>query len=263
MIWTQDELNLPEAPAAGELGLYRAGNEIRLAVPADEVHGDRRLREYRELVTVTAVDELLAQADLGPETVDTLLVSGRGALFPFLQEELAARLPQAHVVEPGDALGRKDVVSRGAIAFQALRHRLAIRFADRARQPLALLLGQRELVTEERWSDGDPVDVSGYEEIHLVQVALHRPDPARDLGTLRRHFYVEITEAPIRTRSLWQDDPRLYVEVEERGERLKVSLRNSRGQSIDLTPDAVAAGAPPDAPWPMGSFLLPPEGEGT
>ena len=256
---TGQELNLPTEPLVDEVALYLEDSRIRLSIPASCVHSSRRILDFLGLVTNDAVGELLAQASLQPAAVNTLLVSGRGALWPGLQDRVHALLPNSELVEPGDALRRKDVVPQGAIAFQALRHRLNLQVADRARPRLGIMLGQRHLVPESAWADGSPVDLTGFDEFRLVQISLRHPDAENDLRTLRRYFYVDLTDTPIRRQTLWHDDPRLFIEINEHDGHLRISLKNAVGQTFDIDSSSGPLGATLVLPWPMGSFLLEPE----
>ncbi|MGH9854789.1 MAG: hypothetical protein ACREBD_33580, partial [Blastocatellia bacterium] len=156
-----------DPPESGP-GLWVAGGNIYLSIPAREIREDVRLSEFIKFVTETVIDELLYAADVIPEKekVDTVIVSGRGALWPGLRDQVRNRFPSSY--KPGwdddsnleDAIVMKDAVVRGAIARQDLLLDLnAIGHETTWRPKLGVLINNGDkLIPEEEW--GAPIDLS-------------------------------------------------------------------------------------------------------
>jgi hypothetical protein len=252
---------LPAAPESGSTTLWREGDDIWLSIPSQQVRSHPRMEELMRFVTETVVDEVLGAAGLTPSDVDTLIVSGRGALWPVLRRRLLARFPRAEKpswLESGTSM--KEAVVRGAMAWQDLIWQpIDDRAASRGAR-LGVLLGDgTEIVMEEDWGPERPIDLTASPSFRLVQVGLRHPDPRRDLNSLRRHFYVDLSPHLYLRDTLWRDDPRLFAEKTPQG---YVLLRNGRGQTMNSgKPGSVSVSMTP--PWPVGRLVLEPlEGEG-
>ena len=253
-------------PSAGTVGLYEdldAHNEVFLSLPARHIREDAAVEGFVDFVTRVVIGEALSSAGLGGHQIDTLLISGRGALWPGLQDRVHQLLPGA--AKPDlfrDANDMKDAVARGAIALQSLRREIhGDAWKDRSRARLGILIGKQRLILEDEWRTGQGFDLSACQEFRIVQVGHSNPDPIRDLTGMARHFYVDLSERPIRRDELWRDDPRLFVEVRDEGsDHLEIRLKNNEGEVLEIVHHrGVQAGAPPIPPWPVGTFLLDPQ----
>src|SRR2546423_11750499 len=87
---------LPTAPPPpDEAGVWSDGSQIYLSIPKEEIYSDPRMREFHDFVTDTVIEELLGGAGAAPEDVNTVVVSGRGALWPGLRERAWGKFPRA------------------------------------------------------------------------------------------------------------------------------------------------------------------------
>jgi hypothetical protein len=233
------------------------GEAIEISIPALEIFSHPLMLEFIEFVTETVVDEALGSAGLKTQDVDTLIISGRGAYWPGLKQALQRRFPRA--VEPPwlwEEVGVKEAVVRGAIARQALLIN-ATESAGAARgKRLGILLAKsNEIILEDRWDPDRPIDLTLDAAFRLVQVGLRNPEPRKDMHSLRSHFYVDLAGKTYLRQTLWNEDPRLFVEKVVKEGRNIVLLKNSKGQAITDDSDSGAAGAM-TPPWPVGRLLL-------
>lgn len=237
--------------------LLRRDGEIVLAIPADLIHGDKALKTFLKFLTRTCIDEVLAGAGRARDDVHTVLVSGRGALWPGLRDAVVGQFPKADAPvlhnRPNDM---KEAVVRGAIAWQQLTG--AARSVTEQRPPrLALLLkGDNRLIAEKDWDK--PVDLSTSASFSLIQVECADPNYERDRATLRRHFYVDIGFGELQREELCAQDPMLSIR-RERDHAGYVAIRLEGGRGSKTLGVAGTAGAiAMRPPWPIGETLLHP-----
>lgn len=252
---------LPPAPSADRAGLWADEKYTYLSIPADLIHGNTRVKKFISFVSETVIDELCGTAGIPPEEIDTVIASGRGALWPGLRKRVWDRFP-SKTFKPDLTKDRamKEAVVRGAIA----RQDMAIEVNDKRWKPrLGVLKNYDEnLVMEEDWDK--PIDLFGSPTFKLVQVNLKHPRPLEDLrpGSLRRHFYIDLTEE-IRREGEWARTNELLVRKSERDDgKLAVYLEDKRGHrrvSVFAQPRAAEVKTAP--PWPMGDYILEPEVE--
>jgi hypothetical protein len=246
----------PAVPGSTGAALRQEGTEIWLSIPAAEVRSYPLLEELMRFVTETVVDEALAVAGLTATDVDTLIVSGRGALWPGLRPRLLDRFPAAEKpawLESGTSM--KEAVVRGAMAWQDLLWQQVDDSAARRGARLGVLLGDgNEIVMEDDWGAGRPIDLTASPSFRLVQVGLRHPNPRKDLRSLRRYFYVELSPHLYLRDTLWGDDPHLFAEKTLQGH---VLLRNRRGQTM-RSGDPGSVSVPMTPPWPVGQLVLEP-----
>ncbi len=257
---------LPSEPIDSAPTLCRRGEkELCLAIPADDVRNFAPMREFMDFVTLEVIEELLLGAGLGmnvADTVNTLLVSGRGALWPGLREAVWDRFPDS-VSKPdlhekfGDRM--KDAVVRGAIAWQQLKGDIATK-KERQSQLAILLEGSGELIPDSEWRRDKPIDLSSSASFRLVQCETIRPDPAVDMQGLRRYFYIDVDKKVFNRATRWyKDPPHLYAKKDHdpRGHML-VRLENADGECdlVGISAQATRVFARP--PWPVGIVLLSP-----
>ncbi len=256
-----DATLLPSAPESGSATLRIDGDDVWLSIPAPRVEGHPRMEELMQFVTGTVVDEALDAAGLATSDVRTLLVSGRGALWPLLRPRLLARFPQAEKPDWLDSgTSMKEAVVHGAITWQDLLWAPIDDAAARRGAHLGVLLGEgNDIVMEEQWGSGSPIDLTAFSSFRLVEVGLKVPDPRRDRSSLRRHFYHQLSPHRYDRATLWKDDPWLFVDKTPQGE---VLLRNRRGQTM-RTDGSGSIPVPMTPPWPVGQLVLDPlDGEG-
>jgi len=243
---------------ANQLSIEQSDNEFYLRIPSQMVHDYPLLREFIDFVTNTVVDELLQGAGVAAQKVDTVVVSGRGALWAGLRDRVWGKFP-ASCEKPDLTDGNqvKSAVVSGAIAWQILFD--VQEECDESKPRLAILREDDQiLVPEEDWDSEEiqenGIDLRATNTFSLVQVSHQHPDPRRDLNSLRCHFYIRLARYYRRTK--WRMDPRLFV----RREGKIVRVENARGDGFDFKALGLNSRLTSIPPWPIGGGgVLPPE----
>ncbi|MEO5374299.1 MAG: hypothetical protein H7840_08460 [Alphaproteobacteria bacterium] len=243
-----------EPPASGPWFQYDVG-KLYLCIPAKDIYDDPGMRDYLDFLTVTVIDEALAAARVTSNDIHTLVLSGRGALWPGLAEAVQGRFKS----ETGRNFkdlggGMKGAVARGAIDWQGLaRQQLDI---DLTPEPsLALLMmPSGNLWTDSQWAD--PIPLKGNFFCQLVQIAHRDPKPLSDMKTLKKHFYVNI--GPKYQQSEFATGLVHLTKKVGPGGALEITIGDGEreSQTIDHT-DLQAMNAVRPA-WPIGQTLLQP-----
>lgn len=253
-------------PLTDVAGLWTDGTNIFLAVPAWMIHNDDRVSEFIRFSTATVIDELLYEANISAQEVDTVVISGRGALWPGLRDQVRNRFPHAYKswwdgdFDQDDSLTMKDAVVRGAIARQELLlmsdH---IRLETQWPPKLGVLINHdQDLILEDDWEKG-PIDLSRSPTFRIVQVNLRNPNPREDMRSLRKHFYIDLTGQKFRREGVWARTGELIVRKEPAGNKLAIYLEDrNHSVSIPIFAQAQAAETVTRPPWPVGKFLLDP-----
>jgi hypothetical protein len=245
---------MSNAPPPDKVGLWVDGSRIYLSIPREEIDADPRMREFRDFATDTVIDELLGAAGVPPEDVNTVVVSGRGALWPGLRERVWGKFRGAERPDLGrDAM--KSAVVQGAIARHSLNKEFEeAEHATGSRPRLGVLINHnQDIVTEEHW--GQPIDLTRSPQFRIVQVNLRNPNPRADMKSLRRHFYIDLDD---------QVYPRQANEVfirrgEERNGRFSLYIEDEKGRSRSVFGEARSSQTVTEPPWPVGSLLLNPD----
>jgi hypothetical protein len=234
----------------------QAGNDFNLHIPSKTVHDYPLLQEFIGFVTDSVVDELLQGAGVVAEDVDTVVVSGRGALWPGLRDRVWGKFP-ASCNKP-DLVGAnelKSAVVSGAIAWQSLT-----KDQDECdeRKPRLAILGDEDyfLVPEEDWDSeevrNNGIDLRSTSTFSLVQVSHQHPDPRHDFNSLRCHFYIRLEQ--YRRSWKWGGDPRLFVHRDGKF----VRVENAKGDGFDFKALGLNSRLTSIPPWPVGgSGVLP------
>jgi len=238
-------------------------NDVVLRIPAEDVHTDPDIEGFLRFVTEDVVDETLALAEVNPDQIDTVIISGRGALWPGLRQKLLRRLPNAREPELfTTGFDMKYAVVRGAIGRQQLA-----KFSGqpgRAANPprIGILFSSGtdfKLITD---NDYVVVNLSGSHSFRVVQVACGNPDPRNDMKGLREHFYIDLASSTggiLRTQ-MWSRNPELRArKFRDRDGRFKVELLNSDNQPMVLEAGSRVSSKGLEAPWPIGDPLLRPK----
>jgi hypothetical protein len=208
---------------------------------------------------------LLYAANVVPESVDTIIVSGRGALWPGLRDQVQNRFPHTYKLRwdsdfgLDDSITMKDAVVRGAIARQELLLNLDnVSFEAKWRPKLGVLINHDEdLVLEEDW--GKPIDLVKSPTFRIVQVNLKNPNPQEDLSSLRKHFYIDLVGQVFRREGVFARTGKLFVRKDERDGKLAIYLENIDQQiSVPIFTETKVAEITTRPPWPVGHFLLDP-----
>jgi hypothetical protein len=170
------------------------GESLVLSIPYEKIVSHPRIERVVDFVTREVIAEALGVAGVKPEEIDTLIISGRGTLWPGLRKRVERELPNARSAPFQSSQMMKAAVARGAIARHDFIRQNAIDVDDGIHGRLAVVYGHgaaTRAVFEDEWDRPIRIPVAKF---RVVDVALSKPDPARDLsnGSLRKHFYVGI-----------------------------------------------------------------------
>jgi hypothetical protein len=267
--WTEERVDETEETGFNDDKpfLEREGGNFYLNIPATEVHNYEPLKTFIEFVTETVVDELLQAVGVKTEQVDTVIVSGRGALWPNLRQNVWNKFPHiqegtARKPDLADSQHAKNAVVSGALAWQNFTKNIKP-IEPKAKPRLAILRGPYDkLILDKEWGK-DCLDLTNTVEFQLVQVSINNPDPKTDLKSLRRHLYTYLAtfrrdlwtwpadkEANLSISKELSDDenvpPTIILENEATGQRSKFTTVGGSISHQESNPP----------PWPIGSVLL-------
>ncbi len=246
---------LDEAP--DELAIWVRGNDIYLCIPAKEVHAYKLIHEFMVFITDTVIAELMQGGGVyKTENVDTVVISGRGALWPNLHERIWDKFPNADKPDNflKDGNSAKEAVVKGAIAWQELQEG-SIEIAPPPPAKLGILLENDMLLKmEDEWGN---IDLSNNGTFRLVQVSLQKPNPRSDMKSLKKHLYIYLDQ--VRRDYFWQKEPVLIVKQTEKKGKKIIRFENPKGNGIDLVSAGSVSHTPSRPPWPIGQILLTPE----
>jgi len=255
----QGRLNVEES--TDEPGLWVAENGvIYLSIPARLIHRDERMSEFMHFVTEEVIDELLDSAGVPANAVNTVIVSGRGALYSGLRERVWGRFPSS---EKPDLLAGGVMKEAVVLGAAIKRQDLSLDFEDTSDEvALAPKLGvlinhDEDLVLDKDWDK--PISLRRSPTFRLVQVNLKDPHPREDMKSLRRHFYIDLTDEYFRRDAILGSDKHLYVRKEIKDGRLAIYLEDI--DAVNRTPvfaDVQVAKVVTTPPWPVGNVLLDP-----
>ncbi len=253
----------------------RDDNSFWLNIPAEQIHGYESIQKFIRFMSETILDELLIAADISEaglqlntlaekqDTVNTLVISGRGALWPGLHQKVTKHFRElSKVPKLEDSQKAKNAVVQGAVAWQLLANSVQIQ-EPKCRSQLAILCvpGNR-LISQSEWeTSGKPIDLIGVSYFQLMEVGINNPDES-DLhsDSLRRHFYTILDEIPV--DPLWTDDRELTIELKNEDDiagQTIVVLSNSLGEKREYRMAGSVGGVgSTERPWPIGNPLLKP-----
>lgn len=247
---------LPKAPPPpNEVGLWVKAGYLYLSIPATVITGDARLKEFQSFVTETVIDELLHAADVPANKVNTVVVSGRGALWSGLRDNVWNKFPGA---EHPDLLRdgtMKSAVVQGAIARQDLNIDFEEAEDGSAFKPKlgVLINNNQDIITEDNWDK--PIDLSRSPTFRIVQINLKNPNPRVDSKSLRKHFYIDVDGKVYRRRGNL-----IYIKRdEERKGKFMLRIVEENGTWRSVIGENLGSQAVTSAPWPVGSSLLDPD----
>jgi hypothetical protein len=178
-----------------------------------------------------------------------------------LREKIWRHFPKAETPDLLTNDTMKSAVVLGAIARQALSRVFEDASDDAALAPkLGVLINYDEhLVWEEDWHK--PIDLTASPTFRLVQVNLKVPNPREDKKSLRKHFYIDLTDQYLTRDDILGSDKHLYVSKEIRNGELAIYLEGKDGEN--RTPvfpeDGQIARTVTTPPWPVGNVLLDPQ----
>ena len=246
---------LPDKPG---LSIDKFG-DIYLSIPAALIQGDKRMKEFMKFVTGEVIEEVLTGAGMKAEDIHTVIVSGRGALFPDLRESVWRNFPKADHPDLLSDNTMKTSVVLGAIARQDLSHQLGEASDEASLTPeLGVLINYGDdLILERDWDK--PIDLSASPTFRLVQVNQKHPNPRVDMKSLRKHFYIDLTDRDFVRDDILGEDKHLYVRKETRNGELAIYLEGKDGENrTPVFTEGQIARINTTPPWPVGNVLLDP-----
>jgi len=246
---------LPDKPG---LSIDQVGY-IHLSIPAPLIHGDKRMREFMKFVTGEVIEEVLTGAGMKAEDIHTVIVSGRGALFPDLRESVWRNFPKADHPDLLSDNTMKTSVVLGAIARQDLSHQFGDASDEASLTPeLGVLINYGDdLILERDWDQ--PIDLTASPTFRLVQVNQKHPNPRVDMKSLRKHFYIDLTDRDFVRDDILGQDKHLYIRKEIRNGELAIYLEGKDGENrTPVFTDGQIAKFNTTPPWPVGNVLLDP-----
>ena len=254
--------SLPVIPEPnGEPGLWIGEmSELYLSIPAELIGKDKRMSDFLNFVTEEVINELLGSASIAPSEINTVIVSGRGALYPELREKVWRHLPGADFPDLLNNDSMKSAVVLGAIARQDLSRifRDASDAVALAPQLGVLINYNDDLILEKDWDR--PIDLTASPTFRLVQVNLKNPNPREDMKSLRKHFYIDLTDQEFVRDDILGDDKYLYVRKEIRDGELAIYLEGIDGENrTPIFAQGQIAKTVTTPPWPVGNVLLDPQ----
>ncbi|HKQ06947.1 MAG TPA: hypothetical protein VJ464_17590 [Blastocatellia bacterium] len=244
-----------------EAGLWiTAEGHIYLSIPARLISEDERMSEFIDFVTDGVLDELLQAAGVADREVNTVLVSGRGVLYPGLRDRIWQRfsfLPQESCPDLFADDVMKQAVVLGAIARQDLSRDIMNGHNEAALEPRfgVLINHDQDLVLDKDWDE--PIDLSASRYFRVVQVNLISPDPRADMSSLRQHFYIDVDKPEYERDEYVDDDKLLYVSKGSKDGKFVIYVGGKDPASRDpLFAYVQVAKTVTEPPWPVGNVLL-------
>ncbi|BAE51765.1 hypothetical protein [Paramagnetospirillum magneticum] len=246
-----------ELPPEDQAAIFRRQNgETCLSLPAQRIFDFAPLKAFMDFVTRDVVAECLGAAKCKSDQVDTIVVTGRGALWPGLRQAVWDQFgPKTARTDLAGAKAMKEVVVRGAIAWQALGNQ--VEFVDTPPPRLAAQFEEGRIVPEEEWEAG-PLKFGRSAWFKLVQVAHRKPSP-KDFKTLRQHYYVDLHPVRYR-RDTYFGDGLVKLERVNTSYGPEIRIADGNGRIAARVTYETSAGMDAiHAPWPIGTTLLTPE----
>jgi hypothetical protein len=250
-------LKSDENPPDDQTAIFRRQNgEICLSLPAQRILNFPPLKTFMDFVTRDVVAECLAAAKRKANQVDTIVVTGRGALWPGLRQAVWDYFGDKTTrTDLAGGKAMKEVVVRGAIAWQALGDQ--VEFIDTPPPRLAAQFEEGRIVPEEDW-EAAPLKFGRSAWFKLVQVAHRNPSPS-DAKSLRKHYYVDLHPVRYRRDTYFRDGLVKLERVDTSyGPEIRIADGNGR-ITARVTYETSAGMDAIHAPWPIGTTLLSPE----
>jgi hypothetical protein len=154
----------------------------------------------------------------------------------------------------------KNAVVLGAIARQDLSRVFDDESDSTSLAPqLGVLINyDDDLVLEKDWDR--PIDLTASPTFRLVQVNQRLPNPRADMKSLRKHFYIDLTDHEfVRDDILDNSDKQLFVQKDTRDGELAIYLEGKDGENrTPVFAEGQVAMTVTAPPWPVGNVLLDP-----
>jgi hypothetical protein len=235
-----------------EAGLWiKEDKNIYLSIPTRLIAEDKQMNEFIAFATDDLIDELLNAAQVSAGEVNTVLVSGRGALYPGLRDRIWQRFSFLPLESRPDLFAdsaMKQAVVLGAIARQGLSRDFIDESAFEPRFGI-LINDSQDLVMEEDWDT--PIDLTASQYFRVVQVNLMSPNPRTDMNSLRRHFYIDVDQPEYKREEYVEADNLLYVSKGSKDGKFVIYIGR-----YPLFTDIQVAETVTTPPWPVGNVLL-------
>ncbi|MDQ3802317.1 MAG: hypothetical protein M3416_00450 [Acidobacteriota bacterium] len=246
---------LLKEPKPDEVSLFERGGYIYLAIPAARVKNYPLLKEFLTFVTHDVIDEALKSAGVRASDISTVLVSGRGALWPGLREDIWNRFPHSADKPQYSMDDMKEIVAHGAIAWQNLNIEPVDEAQHKVKIGALINDGSQMVLIGDEFTELDLESP----DFRVVQVELDSPEPQKDLGTLRRYFYNDLGHEVDAKEIGWEPGQKIEVKIDRAGGNLSIKFRGESSEG-DLP---IISGRAVDIPWPAGyDFLLRPLHDG-
>ena len=261
VISTSELAKLNREPRDDQPSLWTDERSIYLSIPALAVHDHPLISSFIHFVTFTVIDELCNGANTKATDIDTVIVSGRGALWPKLREQVWSRFSSKAQKELLSNDTMKVAVVYGAIARQENLWRDEADDEAEWQPKLAVITNNGEKITfEDDW--GKPIDLTMSPSFRLVQVNLKDPKPLDDLKprSLRRYFYVDLTDRAVPRRIVASPTNRVCLRKDDSGGKLKIFVGDAEGRKEVLVfTEPRASNVVTKLPWPVGrNYILEP-----
>ncbi len=245
----------------------RDGHSTVIGIPTQTLFEDPGMLQFQDFVTREVIQEALRSAGLQAEEVTSVVVSGRGALWPGLRDAVCRQFPAAEkpdLMHDGSSNRMKNAVAEGAIEFQRINKGRQLERDDSTARPrlvVVLMKNQRYQVLDETEWHGKAINVQGIHRGDIYQVA-HSEPRAQDFQGYRRFFYARVPASWEVFDESFAVNGQIRLTREDtanggytiRAENGARGFRRFGQHSSRLDPKANR----PD--WPVGSVQIPPEG---
>jgi hypothetical protein len=168
-----------------------------IAIPIDSLFGDPALSKFIRFATIEVVAEVLSLANIKAESVTSVVISGRGALWPGLRKAVWDQFPNADkpdLLSGGSSEEMKNAVVQGAIEFQRINRFGWLQRDDSAARPRLVVVleqgGKKLLLDEPEWT-GKSINIGGAFGGTIYQASVALPK-VEDFDGYRRHFYARV-----------------------------------------------------------------------
>ena len=224
-----------------------------------EVHTYKPLKEFTDFVTNETINEVLLRAGFSANEIDSIIVSGRGALWSGLRESVWSKFPGAEKPYLSD-VEMKKVVAYGAIAWQDMDVQIDNNLEKNVRIGILTNNESKLTIIGDNYKE---IDLNKNRRFRIVQVEHDNPDPDTDMKSLSKYFYNDLIPARDRSDVGWKRNNKMFVKkLEENGDFIIrfTSEENSTdirvGDRIQVSLESL------EIPWPSGyNFLLEPKKE--
>lgn len=258
------------SPDAEKRAVHFAGQgsdqTIQIVVPVARLIEDPSMREFMQFATHDVISEALALANVRREDITSVVISGRGALWPGLRNVIWNQFPNADkpdLVKGGKSDEMKYAVVQGAIEYRRISRRRSLEQDDSAARPRLVVVLRRNdkivLLQEEEW-DGKRIDISAYYSGEVYQASCAEPS-AEDFGSYRKYFYTKVPLSDELFDEGFARDGNLTLRrIDGAHGSYIVEATNSNGITLQLDGKRDRMDTVASRPaWPVGAAIILPE----